>query len=97
MTKHKFLRKELLIILSCLLSAFCFFPACEKQPTLNFGPTYVDDNTGANIVLVDTSTIDMSTVYVDSTSTAATGYLMVGAYNDPYLGRQTSQIGRAHV
>jgi hypothetical protein len=86
MTKHNFLRKELLFFLSCLLSVFCFFPGCEKQPTLSFGQTYVDDNTGANIVLVDTATINVSTIYTDSTATAATGYLMVGSYNDAYLG-----------
>jgi len=91
MTKHNFLRKELLFFLSCLLSAFCFFPGCEKQPTLNFGPTYVDDNTGANIVLVDTAAVNVSTVYTDSTATAATGYLMVGAYNDAYMGTITSR------
>ena len=91
MTKYNFLRKELLFFLSCLLSAFFFIPGCEKQPALNFGSTYLDDNTGANVVLVDTATIAMSTVYVDSTSTAATGYLMVGAYNDQYLGTVTSR------
>ena len=91
MTKHNFLRKELLFFLSCLLSAFCFFPGCEKQPTLSFGQTYVDDNTGANIVLVDTATINVSTVYTDSTATAATGYLMVGSYNDDYLGTVSSR------
>ena len=91
MTKHNFLRKELLFCLSCLLSAFCFFPGCEKQPTLNFGSTYTDDNTGANIVLVDTASIIVSTTYVDSAATDGTGYLMVGAYNDPYLGTVSSR------
>lgn len=91
MTKHNFLRKELLFFLSCLLSVFCFFPGCEKQPTLNFGPTYADDNTGANIVLVDTASVDVSTIYTDSTATAATGYLMVGSYNDAYLGNVRSR------
>jgi hypothetical protein len=91
MTKHNFLRKELLFCLSCLLSAFCFFPGCEKQPTLNFGTTYVDDNTGANIVVVDTATINVSTVFTDSTATASTGYLMVGSYNDDYLGTVSSR------
>jgi len=91
MTKHNFLRKELLFCLSCLLSAFCFFPGCEKQPALNFGPTYVDDNTGANIVLVDTATIDVSTAFVDSAATSGTGFLMVGSYNDAYLGTISSR------
>src|SRR5581483_11374350 len=88
---HKLLRKELLFFLSCLLSAFLFIPGCQKQPALNFGSTYLDDNTGANIVLVDTATVDVSTVLVDSTSTSGTGYLMVGSYNDDYLGHVTSR------
>ena len=91
MTIHKFLRKELLFFLSCLLSAFLFFPGCQKQPSLLFGSTYLDDNTGANIVLVDTATVAVSTVLVDSTSTASTGYLMVGSYNDEYLGTVSSR------
>ena len=91
MTKHNFLRKELLFFLTCFLSAFLFFPGCQKQPALLFGSTYADDNNGANIVLVDTATVQVSTVFVDSTSTAATGYLMVGSYNDDYLGTISSR------
>jgi hypothetical protein len=51
----------------------------------------VDDNTGANIVLVDTATINVSTTFVDSTATDGTGYLMVGSYNDDYLGTISSR------
>lgn len=68
-----------------------FYPGLRKQPTLSFGQTYVDDNTGANIVLVDTASIAVSTVFTDSTATAATGYLMVGSYNDAYLGTVSSR------
>ena len=32
----------------------------------------------------------MSTVYTDSTATAATGYLMVGSYHDAFLGQMSS-------
>jgi hypothetical protein len=91
MTRHNFLRKELLFFLSCFLSASLFFPGCEKQPSLNFGNTYVNDNSGANIVSVDTSTILVQTVFVDSSSTAGTGYLAVGSYNDPQIGTITSR------
>jgi hypothetical protein len=91
MTKHNFLRKELLFFLSCFLSAILFVPGCEKQPALNFGSTYADDNNGANIVVVDTATINVSTVFVDSAATSGSGYLMVGALNDPSLGTITSR------
>jgi Domain of unknown function (DUF4270) len=91
MTRHNFLRKELLFFLSIFLSALLFIPGCEKQPALNFGSTYTDDNNGANIVVVDTATIDVSTVFVDSAATSGSGYLLVGAYNDPNLGTITSR------
>ena len=65
---------------------------CQKQPSVNFGSTYVPDNGQTNIIVVDSSTINMSTAYTDSTATAATGYLMVGSYHDAFLG-QMSSIG----
>ncbi|HEV3325080.1 MAG TPA: DUF4270 family protein, partial [Puia sp.] len=88
---HHYLRKELLILLSSIVTLF-FLAGCEKQPDVGqFGNSNVTDNSSANIVVVDSSTIDMSTVYVDSTATAGTGFLMVGSYNDAYLGQISSQ------
>jgi hypothetical protein len=88
---HHYLRKELLILLSSIVTLF-ILAGCEKEPDLGqFGNTNVTDNGSANIVVVDSSTIDLSTVYVDSTATAATGFLMVGSYNDAYLGQISSQ------
>jgi hypothetical protein len=91
MTINKYLRKELLFPLFTSLLALFFLVGCQKQPSLLFGNTYADEGTGANIILVDTNTIIMSTVLVDSTSTAATGFLQVGSYNDAYLGNITSR------
>ncbi len=91
MTIHKYLRKELLFFLSCFLSALFILSGCQKQPDLLFGSTYTDDNTGANIVVVDTASINMTTVYVDSTATSATGFLQVGSYNDDWLGKVTTR------
>src|ERR1700754_1836264 len=91
MTKNKYLRKELLFCLSSSLLALFFLVGCQKQPSLLFGDTYTDQNNGANIVLVDSATVAMSTIVVDSTATDATGYLMVGSYNDDYLGNITSR------
>ncbi|HEY6901699.1 MAG TPA: DUF4270 family protein [Puia sp.] len=90
MTIHKYPRKELLFLLSSLL-AFFFLSSCQKQPNLLFGNGYTDDNNSANIVVVDSATVQMSTTFVDSTSTSGTGYLMVGRYTDPYLGKVTSR------
>lgn len=92
MTIHRFPTKKLLYFLSFFLTALLIFTACQKQPALgDFGSTYTDIGNSAQIVVVDTSTISVSTSYVDSVSTAATGYLLVGAINDPWLGRVTSR------
>jgi hypothetical protein len=82
---YNYLQKRLFLLSS--LSALFFLVSCQKQPNLTFGPTYVSDNGSANIVVVDTSTAIMSTVYTDSTATAGTGFLMVGNLNDPYFGK----------
>jgi len=88
---YHYLRKELLLI-SSFLVALSFLTGCEKQPDVGqFGLTNVPDNGNANIVVVDSSTIVLSTVYVDSVASAATGYMQVGTYNDAYMGQVTSQ------
>jgi hypothetical protein len=86
---HNHLRKELLFLFLSITALF-FLASCQKQPSLNFGSTYVPDNGQTNIIVVDSSTINMSTVYTDSTATAATGYLMVGSYDDAFLGQMSS-------
>jgi uncharacterized protein DUF4270 len=91
MTILKTLRKELLFFLSFTLLAIVILPGCQKQPNLLFGNSYTDLNSGANIVLVDTATVKVSTVFVDSVPTANTDYIMVGSYNDAYTGVVTSR------
>jgi len=91
MTIHKYLRKELLFLSSFSLLASIFLIGCQKQPDLLFGSTYTDQGTGANIVLVDTSTVLVSNLYIDSVPTASTGYMMVGNYNDDYIGKVSSR------
>ena len=84
MTINKYLKKEAYLLLS-VLSLFSL-QSCQKQPNLKFGQDYIGDNGSANIVLVDTATVQLSTVVVDSSATAGTGYLQVGSYNDAYFG-----------
>jgi hypothetical protein len=91
MTKHTILRKELLYLLFCTLPALFSLQSCQKQPDLLFGNTYVNDNSGANIVIVDTSTILVSTVIIDSAATSASGIHFVGTYKDPWLGQVSSR------
>ncbi len=92
MTKNNHLKKER----SFLLYPFFFlailsFAACQKQPVLDFGSSFVADNSTAHVVLVDTSSVNMATVFTDSTATAGTGFLLVGTYNDQYLGQISSR------
>jgi hypothetical protein len=92
MIKHKYPTKKLLFFLSFFLTALFILSACQKQPALgDFGSQYTNDNSSAQIVLVDTATVSVATTYVDSTSTAATGYLLVGSYNDDWLGKVSSR------
>lgn len=89
MTIHNYLKKEANLLLS-VLSLFSLL-SCQKQPKLNFGNDYIGDDGSANIVLVDTASVVMSTLRVDSSFTAGTGYLQIGAYDDAYFGTITSR------
>jgi Domain of unknown function (DUF4270) len=91
MTKHTFLRKKLLYLLFCSIPALLLLQSCQKQPELIFGNTYVNDNSGANIVVVDTSTVLVTTEIIDSVATSGTGYHFVGTYNDPWMGQVSSR------
>jgi hypothetical protein len=74
-----------------LLPAFVILvlTGCEK-PSINFGNGYSNENT-TNVVVTDTFRVDLSTVFVDSFSTAATGSILVGRYKDPYFGTIASE------
>ena len=89
MTINNYLKKESALLLS-VLSLFTLF-SCQKQPTLKFGQDYLGDDGSANIVVVDTASVLMSTYLVDSSSTAGTGFLQVGTYDDPYFGTISSR------
>jgi len=90
MTINKYQKRETFLLLSPALLLF-FLVSCQKQPVLNFGSNYIGDNGSADIVVVDTATVAVSTVRVDSTATAGTGYLQVGEYNDDYFGTVRSR------
>ncbi len=92
MNKNNYQKKERIFPLYLLffLAVLSFF-SCQKQPVLNFGSSFVSDNSTAHIVLVDTSTVNLSTVYTDSAATSGTGFLLVGNYRDPYMGLVSSR------
>ena len=77
---HFFKYRLPFLILSALVQI-----SCEKTK-IQFGQAYVD-NTFSNIILVDTLTAQLSTVYFDSTATSGSGVMMVGNYDDDAFGK----------
>jgi len=69
--------------------ALMMLGSCTK-PNINFGTSFVSNN-NTNIVVVDTFTTLLSTVYVDSFPTAGTGSQIIGHYKDNYLGLMTGK------
>ena len=80
----------------------CFIPAilllfiistgiisCQKE-TINFTTPFVDNGT-TNIVLVDSSTLELSTIYVDSFPTSGSGVIFAGNYADPQFGKISAE------
>jgi hypothetical protein len=65
---------------------FCsILNSCSKV-SVDLGTDFVDNST-TNLVLVDSTTLEISTVYVDSFSTSAGGSILAGSYTDPQFGK----------
>lgn len=75
-------------LLFLILSAVVLV-SCDKTK-IQFGQDYVD-NSYSNIILVDTLTAQLSTVYSDSVSTTASGSLLAGNYNDNVFGKLSAK------
>src|SRR5665647_1882996 len=63
--------------------------SCEKQ-NIDFGSNFID-NSITNLILVDTSTAEISTVYVDSFVSSNTNTILAGKYKDNQFGIVASQ------
>jgi hypothetical protein len=63
--------------------------SCEKE-TIDFNSPFVDNNS-TNIILVDSSTLELSTIYVDSFPTSGSGTLFAGNYTDPKFGNISAE------
>ena len=59
--------------------------SCEKTK-IQFGQAYVN-NTFSNLVLVDTLSTQLTTVYSDSVATSGSGVILAGNYNDNTFGK----------
>jgi hypothetical protein len=74
-------------VLPVLISLTAF--ACAK-PQIQFSGVYNGDNY-TNVVQVDTFSVKLSTVFLDSFITSGTSAQLIGRYIDPYFGVITSQ------
>ena len=81
--------KRYRFIFFSFLFVIFFFISCDK-PTIDFGSTFIT-NTNTAVVVIDTATLTLSTISVDSFPTTATGTQLIGRYQDPYFGTITSE------
>jgi hypothetical protein len=88
MLKKTRLRNDCGILLFSVLAIFSL-AGCQK-PNIAFGTTFLN-NSNTNIVVIDTFSVSLSTVLVDSIPTAGTGTMMIGSYKDPYFGNITTR------
>src|SRR5665213_1580756 len=82
MTRNSFFRHRLFYVLTVLLLLVAV--SCTK-PAIDFDNNFGSDNS-TNVVSVDTFTVKLSTVFLDSFPTSGTGTMLIGEYKDPYLG-----------
>jgi hypothetical protein len=86
MGRKSFFRKRL-YVLPVLITLTVF--ACNK-PQIQFSAVYNGDNY-TNVVEVDTFSVKLSTVFLDSFVTSGSPAQLLGRYIDPYFGTITSQ------
>jgi Domain of unknown function (DUF4270) len=84
-------RSVLIIFISYL-----FFNACKKNPSeFTLGKEFIESQT--ELTLIDTFSVSLSTVILDTVITSGTGNLLIGNYRDEVFGKTTShsyfQIG----
>ncbi|MEP7143281.1 MAG: DUF4270 family protein [Ferruginibacter sp.] len=73
-----------------LAAAICLLLNSCKKVEVDLGTDFVDNST-TNLVLVDSATVEISTIYVDSFVTSGTGAMLVGRYKDPEFGNIASR------
>ncbi|MFT3947386.1 MAG: DUF4270 family protein [Agriterribacter sp.] len=76
--------KSKVSFLLCIVAALFFHTGCKKA-YIQFGDQFVDNNY-TNIVMIDTISPVISTVFRDSIVTSQTGKLLLGSYQDPLFG-----------
>lgn len=88
MTRNRQFRQFRILFLLPVM-VIILLTGCQK-PSINFGSTFAN-NSATNVVVVDTFSVDLSTVLVDSFATAGSGSLLIGRYKDPFFGTIASR------
>src|SRR4051812_14824105 len=87
------MKKKVTIYLTCCLSflipLMLILTGCEKTK-IQFGQDFTD-NSYSNIILVDTISAVLSTVYTDSVATSGSGSMLAGNYDDDAFGKVTAK------
>lgn len=84
-TIHRLIRLFPVTIITC-----CFLMAAGCQKTaIQYGEQYVDNGV-TNIILVDSISPVVSTIYKDSVITSQGGSLLLGSYPDTYFGKTSA-------
>jgi len=76
-------KKNNLLLLACALISLCFFSACTKT-TIDFGSDGTEGD--PNVTMIDTFTVELSTLQLDSFLTSGSNHFIVGSHTDPQLG-----------
>lgn len=83
-------KRQYILSLYTLLAVGALLTASScKKTDIDFGDQYID-NQHTRVVMVDTITPQVSTVFVDSFPTVGTGVALVGTHSDPYFGKATA-------
>lgn len=80
------MNKNLADTIKILSLLYCVTMLSCKKVTVDLGSDFVDNST-TNIAYVDSLTLEISTNYVDSFATSATGAILAGNFSDPMVGR----------
>jgi len=88
MARKCYFRKRSFIYLIPVLFMLAIF-ACTK-PQIAFESVYNGDNS-TNVITVDTFSVQVSTVFLDSFTTSGTSAQLLGRYVDPFFGTITSR------
>jgi hypothetical protein len=77
--------KSILILLIFIIPVLILNSCSENPDEFTMGEDYLESQ--ANLRLVDTFTVNLSTVILDTVETAATGSALVGIYSDNRVGK----------